>query len=406
MTDLMEDESGYPAASILVVDDQPHNLIAMRALLRSLGQRVTTVSSGRDALRAVSTEEFAVILMDVHMPGMDGFETVERLRKEHPMCQAPVLFMSAVYDQPPHVKRAYALGAVDYLPRPVDPDLLRAKVESFVSLYRRGKELRRRAEVIEEQRAAAALSGAASRLKDVYLGVIGHDLRTPLEIVRLVARRLGAGPDPETSRVLAGRLERAVHRAQVIVDNLLDFTRGELGGGITVTRTPADFGEIARSVVQEISLLHPDRIIEVDTPDGVDGEWDVQRVEQALVNAITNAIQHGRGVVSVVVAKDEQAVTVTVHNEGAMSPELLPNLFQPFRRGEGKTEGLGLGLYIFREIVRAHGGTVQVCSTADGGTTFTSSWPRGSSAVLHLPSLDSGRGSASTARQETELHLR
>src|SRR3954467_14623948 len=148
MTYPFEDETSYPTASILVVDDQPANLIAMRALLRTLGHAVVTASSGHEALRAVERQEFAVLLMDVHMPILDGFETVTRLRREHPTVHTPVLFMSAVYDQTPHLSRGYALGAVDYLPRPMDPDVLRAKVASFVSLYRRGAELHRRAELI------------------------------------------------------------------------------------------------------------------------------------------------------------------------------------------------------------------------------------------------------------------
>src|SRR4051812_28291623 len=99
MIDAHEDESGYPLASILVVDDQPANLLAMRALLRSLAQEIVTVSSGQEALRAVAVQEFAVILMDVHMPILDGFETVARLRRDHPTIETPVVFLSAVYDQ-------------------------------------------------------------------------------------------------------------------------------------------------------------------------------------------------------------------------------------------------------------------------------------------------------------------
>jgi signal transduction histidine kinase len=395
MIDPIEDEESYPSASVLVVDDQPANLIAMRAVLRSLGHEIVTVSSGAEALRAVAAKEFAVILMDVHMPILDGFETVTRLRREHPTIQTPVLFISAVYDQTPHVQRGYSLGAVDYLPRPTDPDLLRAKVASFVSFYRRGKELRRRGEIIAEERAATARAEAASHLKDVYLAVIGHDLRTPLEVVSLVANQLRRGPDPETARVLADRLERVARRSDAIVSDLLDFTRGELGDGISVDRRPADLGDLARAVVHDLRLVHADREIRLELSGDLNGAWDVHRVEQVLTNLLSNALQHGQGGVAVAVAGAAGVVTVRIHNEGPIAPELLPTLFQPFRRGEGKTAGLGLGLYIVREILRAHGGSIEVNSAPDQGTTFTSTWPRWSAEVVpaaDAPMVVSGVG--------------
>jgi signal transduction histidine kinase len=376
MTYPFEDETSYPPASVLVVDDQPANLIAMRALLRTLGHTVVTVPSGQEALRAVETQEFAVILMDVHMPILDGFETVARLRREHPTVHTPVLFISAVYDQTPHVSRGYALGAVDYLPRPMDPDLLRAKVASFVSLYRRGAELRRRAEIIREQTTAAERARAASRLKDVYLGVIGHDLRVPLGVVALVAGQLRNGPTPETSRTLAERLERVVRRCDAIVGNLLDFTKGELGDGIAVEPVTADMGEIARSVVNELSLLHSEREIRLETPADLGGKWDVQRAEQVLANLIHNAVQHGSGPISVALHGSEEAVAFAIHNAGVIPADLLPRIFDPFQRGQGRSAGLGLGLYIVREILRAHDGAIEVESSAEHGTTFTARWPR------------------------------
>jgi two-component system sensor histidine kinase/response regulator len=374
---MTEDESNYPPASILVVDDQPANLLAVGALLRSLGHAIVTAASGQEALRAVETREFAVILMDVHMPILDGFETVARLRREQPTVQTPVVFLSAVYDQPLHVQRGYALGAVDYLPRPTDPDLLRAKVASFVSLYRRGQELRRRARIIEEQTAAATRAQAASRLKDVYLAVIGHDLRNPLSVVGMVAAQLRRGPDADAARTLADRLERVVRRSDTIVGNLLDFTRGELGDGIAVNPVPADLGDIARAVVHEMTLLHPDREIRLELSGNLAGAWDVHRAEQVLTNLLQNAIHHGGGAVAVAVTAAEESVVVDVHNDGAIAGDLLPSIFEPFRRGAGKSGGLGLGLYIVREILRAHGGAVRVVSSPEHGTTFTSTWRRG-----------------------------
>jgi signal transduction histidine kinase len=372
----LEDESSYPPANILVVDDHPADLLAISALLDSVGHNVVTASSGQEALRAVASQDFAIILMDAHMPIMDGYETVARLRRDFPTVQTPVVFMSAVYDQPPHVTRGYSLGAIDYLPRPTDPDLLRAKVASFVSLFRRGAELQRRGEVIREQAAAAERARAASRLKDVYLAVICHDLRTPLEVVELIATQLRKGPDAEGARQLADRLERVGRRCQSIVSDLLDFTRGELGEGISINPTRSNLGNVARTVVHEMSLLDPDRTIRLDLSTNLEGEWDVQRAEQAVSNLIQNAVNHGTGPISVEVSGSDDAVSIAIRNGGTIAPDLLQKIFEPFQRGNGKAGGLGLGLYIVREILRAHGGTVNVESSEEKGTTFTSVWPR------------------------------
>jgi two-component system, sensor histidine kinase and response regulator len=375
MTYREEDEVTYPAASLLVVDDREANLTAVEALLSPLGHRIVKARSGKEALQQAASEEFAVILMDVHMPMLDGFATVEGLRNQDPACDTPIVFMSAVYDDSAHMRRAYELGAVDYVSKPTDPELLRAKVASFVSLYRRGRELRRRAELIKERTQAAEKAETANRLKDRYLAIIGHDLRNPINAIAVAAERLRRNPSPEECRALTDRIGRAVRRADVIVGDVLDFTRGELGGGIAVAKTGADFGDIVRAVVHELAMLHPDRQITLNLGEPLPGRWDPQRVEQALGNLITNAIEHGSGEVTVSVARGEEGVIVRVHNRGSVIPaEALPTLFEPFRRTTGKNGGLGLGLYIVRQIAQAHGGRVEV-SSVEEGTTFTSLWP-------------------------------
>jgi CheY-like chemotaxis protein len=142
------DEDTYPPASILIVDDTPANLTALTAVLEGLGHRIVKASSGEEALRRVMDEEFAVILIDVQMPGLDGFQTVALLR-EHPRARnTPTVFLSAYHQDVVAAQKGYAVGAVDYIVKPFDPDLLRAKVAALVSLYRRGAELKRRADII------------------------------------------------------------------------------------------------------------------------------------------------------------------------------------------------------------------------------------------------------------------
>jgi signal transduction histidine kinase len=135
-------------------------------------------------------------------------------------------------------------------------------------------------------------------------------------------------------------------------------------------------GDIAGSVVEEIKLLHPERELQLEVSSRLDGEWDVHRAEQVLSNLLSNAIQHGTGAVAVSVSGEGPSVIVKVRNHGVIPRDLLPTIFQPFRRGNGSSAGLGLGLYIVREILRAHGGVIDVVSSAEEGTTFTSVWPR------------------------------
>jgi len=125
-----------------------------------------------------------------------------------------------------------------------------------------------------------------------------------------------------------------------------------------------------------MSLLHPDREIHLEAADNLGGQWDVQRAEQVLSNLIQNAIKHGTGKISITLRSAEDNVSIAVRNDDRISPDLLPKIFEPFQRGEGKADGLGLGLYIVREIRRAHGGAVTVESSLERGTTFTSVWPR------------------------------
>jgi signal transduction histidine kinase len=377
MTKREEDEALYPPASILVVDDRPANLLAVEAVLSPLGHRIVTARSGKQALELAQSEEFAVILMDVHMPLLDGYATVQQLRTLDLTSDAPILFMSAVYGDTSHARRAYEIGGVDYLSTPTDPDLLRGKVSSFVSLFRRGRELRRRAELIKERTAAAERAEQANRLKDTYLAIVGHDLRNPLGAIAIAAEKLRRTPGAEDCRALADRIDRAVKRAEVIVGDVLDFTRGELGGGIPLTRTDGDFADIAHAVVHELAMLYPDRQIVLEVAQDLRGRWDHQRIEQALGNLISNAVEHGEGEVAVRAARSDEGVVVTVHNRGAIIPaEAVPDLFEPFRRSTGRNGGLGLGLYIVRQIARAHGGRVDVTSSAEG-TTITSLWPWG-----------------------------
>jgi signal transduction histidine kinase len=173
------------------------------------------------------------------------------------------------------------------------------------------------------------------------------------------------------------RLGTAAGRMGRIIDELLDFTRGRLGGGIPIEPHPIDVGAVVRRVVDELEVSHPSRLLSLKASGRLEGEYDETRLAQVVSNLVGNALQHSPPNAPVTVSVAERVdsgIELEVNNAGApIDPGLLSHIFDPFRRGAvsgGASGGLGLGLFIAAEVVRAHGGTIDVASTAENGTTF------------------------------------
>lgn len=223
------------------------------------------------------------------------------------------------------------------------------------------------------------------RAKDVLVGILGHDLRTPLQSILMGADTLAKQGDalgPTVSKV-ANRITSSATRMGRMIEDLLDFTRAHLGGGIPVVPAPMDLSDVVTAVVDELSHAHPSRLVRrVPSASGdLRGEWDAARIAQAVTNLVGNAIQHGADPVEVKTVGDDTNVIVEVHNGGTIAPNVAERLFQPFAHaaermnGGSAPAGLGLGLYIVAEIARAHAGRVEVDS-ADGITCFRLVLPR------------------------------
>jgi signal transduction histidine kinase len=276
---------------------------------------------------------------------------------------------------------------VDFLLKPVDPDILRSKVRVFVDLYLRGEQLKRQALEIAEHRRAQEEFLRATELEQQLVGIVGHDIRTPLSAILASARAQLASDQLEPAqRTAFERVARGGERIGQIVDLLLDFTRARIGGGIPVARRPGDLNEMCRRVADELQATRPKRLLLCDfSRDSLQGEWDLDRLAQVLANLLDNAFKYSPENTPVRLStreRDAENVLLEVHNQGAPIPEhLRPLLFEPFRRGEttGETArtSLGLGLYIAHDIVRAHGGSITVHSTAEEGTTFRVCLSRG-----------------------------
>ena len=375
---VVEGQAAVPHA-ILVVDDSRANLLAYGAVLGSLGREIVTATSGSEAIQLLGRQQFSLLLIDVRMPGLDGFATVELLRGQlHKL--TPVVFITGDGDEQA-MRRAYEFGAVDYLVKPVPTELLRGKVRNLLVLYEQGMELERRAALLSEQHRRLVEADALLQMQDTNIGILAHDLRNPLAAIVNGANLLTRVPEAsDRARRIAEQINRSADRMTLMIRDILDFARGRFGAGIPLNRQPTDMAVLSQRVVDEIQTCHPAARIEVETAGKLTGHWDPARIEQALSNLLANAVQHGGSNVKLIACGDElDQVIVTIRNAGRQIPhEQLPGLFDPFKKPHSPA-GLGLGLFIVREIVRAHDGSVAVTSSSDG-TEFTFRLPRGHTA--------------------------
>jgi signal transduction histidine kinase len=335
----------------------------LEALLRRDGLELLKARSGREALELMLEHEFALALIDVQMPEMDGFELAELMRGTERTRHVPIIFVTAGMQERHRIFKGYDAGAVDFLFKPLEPQILRHKTETFFQLHRQRQDL---AETL--------------RLNEELMAVVGHDLRNPLNVVLMTTSLLADTDDPQLKKCV-DRLQSSGTRMLHIIEELFDLARARLGGGIPIERQPLDLEAITKKTVAEFEATNPSRQIDVIVSGDVKGNWDVGRLGQVLSNLIGNALRHGTVSVPITVelVGSEKEVVASVHNGGFIAADLMPRLFDPFQSGVGRrtrAEGLGLGLYIVQQIVHAHGGDVQVCSSPEDGTRFEVRLPR------------------------------
>jgi signal transduction histidine kinase len=233
-------------------------------------------------------------------------------------------------------------------------------------------------DITDEKRMQQQLREAVG-FRERIMGVLGHDLRNPLNAAKMAATTLLQQDMTEAMRGRVDVINRATDRMTEMIETLLDVTRVRSGGGVPIERVPTDLGALAREVTSELAAVHQDRALYIDERGDVRGQWDPARLRQAISNLVANAAEHGdpHRPVRISVDGSGEAVVVTVRNEGPpIPPELRPVLFEAFSRGDSSPGGLGLGLFIVREIAVAHGGTIDAESSAETGTVFTLVLPR------------------------------
>lgn len=257
----------------------------------------------------------------------------------------------------------------------------RHKYEKELVLQRqRAEELaRQHARDQEELRSARAGFEDRATFAEQLVGVVSHDIRNPLAVIQMSAVLLERGISPEQQKAAIGRIGRAVQRVQHLIGDLLDFTQARLGGGLSMKKAEVDLHQALADGVAELQVAFPQATLRHERLGAGTCRADADRILQAVGNLVANAAAHGAREQPITVRSesDAQGLRIVVHNQGTpIRPDLLPRLFEPMVRGQDAgSRGVGLGLYIVREIVRAHGGSVEATSTAEAGTTF----------VLRLP---------------------
>jgi signal transduction histidine kinase len=365
------------APTVIVIDDSRANLLAKEGVLGSLGYSLVLADKAEDGLNHALSDDVALVIADVRMPRVDGLEMLARLRERVTGRKVPVLFVSGYAYDSEQARRAYSLGAVDYILKPIDPDILRAKVGALVTLFVQEQEIKRHRDALIESERTAQRALAEVRDKDRHIGVLGHDLRNPLAAMTAGVDLLRRSPNlSDAERARLARMSETGRRMAVMIHDLLDYTRSS-AGAFPHNPVPTDLQRVCEAALDELRAVHQDRRITCEVVGDVAGRWDPGRLQQVISNLVGNALQHSTGAVSVRIEGAGRDVVLSVHNDGEpISPEMLPVLFEPFRRGDRSPNGLGLGLYIVREVIRRHGGTINVVSSSDKGTTFVSRWPR------------------------------
>ena len=402
--------------NILVVDDRDENLVALEAVLNDPTYRIVRARSGREALREVLERDFALILLDVVMPNIDGYETATLIRERARSKQTPIIFLTANDWGASHVFRGYNVGAVDYLIKPVAADVLRSKVAVFVELFNRQEALRKGQEELERtiaertrelasanqllsaeieertrieqervglllrEQAARLEAEAANRLKDEFLATLSHELRTPLNAIMGWAHVLGQSPGdrPTVQRAAEVVRQNAAVQAQLIED-ILDVSR-IVGGKLHLDTSAVDLKATIQAAIDSLMPAAKAKDIQIDRhlADDVCIAGDRDRIQQVVWNLLSNALKFtpkgGKVIVGLAPGDGDAEIFVTDNGIG-IPADFLPYVFDRFRQADSsmsrRHSGLGLGMAIVRHLVELHGGTVSVESEGEGkGATF------------------------------------
>jgi signal transduction histidine kinase len=384
---------------ILIVDDKPDNLVALEMILRNFDAEIISSTSGNDALEKTIEHDFALALIDVQMPEMDGFEMVRLLRQVEKTKYLPVIFISAIYSEDQFLIQGIEAGAVDFIIKPFQPRILIGKVKIFLDLYDQKKRLE--VEIQERIKTEASLRAAreslieakkkaeeSDRLKTAFLANMSHEIRTPLTTIVGFAGLLAEDYiSRESKQEYVNYIYKSSENLIAIINDILDVAKIE-AGQLKIEKAPVDIKSVLKEIYQtfqtKIEATEKNISAQLQIPDGepLILNTDEGRIRQVLHNLLGNALKFTpEGSIQFGYTEEEQYVEFFVHDTGIGIPEdQLDRIFERFQKLENGTilnsSGTGLGLSIVKKMVEFLGGTISVFSTLNNGSLFSFTIPK------------------------------
>ncbi|MDQ0477977.1 MULTISPECIES: hybrid sensor histidine kinase/response regulator [Chryseobacterium] len=360
---------------ILIVDDAPENIISLKKVLEKNGFEVDTASSGEEALKKILKKSYVLIILDVQMPGMDGFEVAETISGYSRAKETAIIFLSAASANLNLITRGYSSGGLDYISKPVDMNILLLKVKTFYRIYEQSRALNEMQKTLREE---IEFRKEAERKKDEFISIASHELKTPMTSIKgyiqLLERSLDKN-DIETIRTRLHKVQNQVEKLNLLIADLLDISKIE-SGKLKFNKKYFCFDHLFGHITEIMQQSNPQIKIIKKGHDVGNVYGDEMRIEQVMVNFITNAIKYSPDTEEIHLSAMMQGddVYFSVRDFGiGMSEEHQQKIFDKFYRIEETSErfqGLGIGLYICREIIERHQGTVGVHSKPGEGSEF------------------------------------
>jgi signal transduction histidine kinase len=360
---------------ILIVDDSRENIISLKKVLEKNNFEVDTASSGEEALKKVLKRSYVLIILDVQMPGMDGFEVAEAISGYSKAKETAIIFLSAASSNIKLITRGYSSGGLDYITKPVDVNILLLKVKTFYRIYEQSRALNEMQNALLEE---IEFRKEAERKKDEFISIASHELKTPLTSIKgyiqLLERSIDKGDIPTVKNRLY-KVQDHIEKLNILVADLLDISKIE-SGKLKFNKKYFAIDPLLDNIIEVMQQSHPDfKIVKTESvSENVFG--DEMRIEQVIINFITNAIKYSPGTHEIEIFSRlcDGEIYIAVKDFGiGMSKEHQQKVFGKFYRVEETSErfqGLGIGLFICQEIIQRHQGTIGVKSTPGKGSEF------------------------------------
>jgi two-component system sensor histidine kinase/response regulator len=360
---------------ILIVDDRPENLISLQKVLQAHNFEVDMASSGEEALKKVLKNNYVLIILDVQMPDMDGFEVAEAISGFSKAKDTAIIFLSAVNTELKFITKGYLSGGLDYITKPVDINVLLLKIKTFYRIYEQNRKLN---EVQEKLLEEIEFRKQAEHKKDEFISIASHELKTPLTSVKGYIQLLQRSLNRDDKTMAQNHLEKAsiqLEKLNELIVDLLDISKIE-SGKMKFNMKSFCADDMVNNAIEMLQHSNPDfKITRLGkTDEMIFG--DEMRLEQVVINFVTNAIKYAPGTnqVNITINIKDEKLYLAVKDFGiGISKEQQDKIFDKFYRVEensNRFNGLGIGLYICSEIINRHGGTIGVNSVPDEGSEF------------------------------------